>query len=389
MELETWAFIDEYGNPNLDTQVKGVSNFFIVSAVILDATALVDVRAALDVVRRNYFQTGELKSRNLRHNRSRWVSVLSSLAPIPFKFAGFVADKRLIDRDSGLQWKLSFYKNLCGRLYRKLMRAYPALRIRADRYGTDEFKQGFAKYIERNHRPTLFDRGTFEFLDGKEDVLVQLADLLCGLLARCYDPNMLLSAPEELLRIVSDKALLIDESPPRFRVTGGKSELSSTIDDRIAEYSLQQAEDFIVGNEDDQDETVRCQVAVLERLVFERRFGEETRNVSTGALLDNLRGRGLGDKGEAWFRMNVIAPLRDQGLLLTSSSTGYKLPTCPDDLATFVNHAQTVCIPMLQRAGAACEAVKLATQGEVDVLAQPDKSAVCALISALQAKPKE
>jgi hypothetical protein len=268
MESETWAFIDEYGNPNLDTQIKDVSNFFIVSAVILDATALVDVRAALDVVRRNYFQTGELKSRNLRDNRSRWVSVLSALAPIPFRFAGFVADKRLIDRDSGLQWKQSFYKNLCGRLYGKLMKAYPALRTRADRYGTDEFKQSFAKYIEKNHRPTLFDRGTF-------------------------------------------------------------------------------------------------------------------------ALIDNLRGRGIGDKGEAWFRMNVIAPLRDQGLLLTSSSTGYKLPTCPDDLATFVNHAETVCIPMLQRAGAACRAVKLATQGQVDVLALPDKSTVRALIDALQPGPLE
>jgi hypothetical protein len=66
------------------------------------------------------------------------------------------------------------------------------------------------------------------------------------------------------------------------------------------------------------------------------------------------------------------------------SPTGYKLPTCPDDLGTFVNHAETACIPMLQRAGAACKAVKLATQGQVDVLAQPDKATVRALIAALK-----
>jgi hypothetical protein len=98
MGPETWAFIDEYGNPNLDTDVKDVSNFFIVSAVILDVAALDEVRTALDVVRRSYFQTGELKSKNLGHNRGRWAAVLSSLAPIAFKFAGFVADKRLIRR---------------------------------------------------------------------------------------------------------------------------------------------------------------------------------------------------------------------------------------------------------------------------------------------------
>jgi hypothetical protein len=62
---------------------------------------------------------------------------------------------------------------------------------------------------------------------------------------------------------------------------------------------------------------------------------------------------------------------------------GYKLPTCPDDLATFVNHAETVCIPMLQRVIAACNAVKLATQGQVDVLAQPDKVSVRALVDAM------
>jgi hypothetical protein len=383
MDSETWAFIDEYGNPNLDTDVKDVSTFFIVSAVILDGSVLAEVRAALELVRHHFFQTGELKSAKLKDNRNRWIAVLSALAPIPFKFAGFVVDKRRLDKDK-YQWKQSFYKNLCGRLYSKLMKAFPALRIRADRFGTDEFKQSFANYIAKNHRPTLFDRGTFEFLmEGEDDLLVQLADILCGLLARCYDPKKQLSAPEELLRIVSDNALLIDEWPPRFRVTGGRSELSSKVDDRIAEYSLQQAEDFIVKHEDDQDEIVRCQVAVLEQLVFERRFGEEARNIATGALIDNLRARGLGDRGETWFRMNVIAPLRDQGLLLTSSSSGYKLPTCPEDLSTFVNHAETVCIPMLQRVNAACKAVKLATQGQVDVLAQPERAAVRALVAAI------
>lgn len=392
MDSETWAFIDEYGNPNLDTDVKDVSTFFIVTAVILDVSALAEVRAAVEDVRHRFFQTGELKSKNLKDNRARWIGVLSSLAPIPFKFAGVVVDKRRIDKDSGLQWSRSFYKNLCGRLYGKLMKAYPSLHVRADPYGRETFKESFARYIEKNHRPSLFDRGTFDFLDGKDDVLVQLPDILCGLLARCYDPKKQVSHPEELLQLVCDKALLVDEWPPRFRVTGGRSELSTKVDDRIAEYSLQQAEDFIVKHDHDQDEVVRCQVAVLERLVLERRFGEAS-DVATGALIDNLRSRGLGDHGLAWFRMNVIGPLRDQGLLLTSSPSGYKLPTCPDDLATFVNHADTVCVPMLKRVATACKAVRLATHGAVDVLAQPDKAVVRALVDALgpdtERTPKE
>jgi ABC-type transport system involved in cytochrome c biogenesis ATPase subunit len=61
----------------------------------------------------------------------------------------------------------------------------------------------------------------------------------------------------------------------------------------------------------------------------------------------------------------------------------------PVEDLTFVNHAETVCIPMLQRVSAACTAVKLATQGEVDVLAQPDKVAIRALVEAIQAEAKE
>ncbi|MBN1918276.1 MAG: DUF3800 domain-containing protein [Verrucomicrobia bacterium] len=385
MGSETWAFIDEYGNPNLATEKEGVSQFFIVSAVIVDRSELDDVRDKLEVVRRTHFQTGKMKSQKLGDNRSRWLRVLGSLSAIPFKFYALVVDKRIICKSGGLQWTPSFYKNLCGRIYGKLMKAYPSLHVRADPYGDDKFKESFARYIEVNHRPTLFDRGTFEFIKGEEDVAVQLPDILCGVLARCYDPDMLLRAPHELLQVVADRALLIDEWPPRFRVTGGRSELSGNADARIAEYSLQSAEEFILTHEGDPDENVQCQVAVLERLVLERRLGAD-RHLPHGALIDHLRDRGLAAKGETWFRMSIVAPLRVQGVLLTSSQSGYKLPTCPADVASFVQHAEIVCVPMLQRVLAACDAVKLATEGEVDVLASPEQAVVNALIQALDAQ---
>jgi hypothetical protein len=363
---ETWAFIDEYGNPNLATEVAGVSQFFIVCAVVLDGDVVQDVRLGLEAVRKAHFQTGEMKSSKLGKDRRRWQTVLAELGRVPFRFYGLVVDKRSIERTSGLQWKRSFYKNICGKAYGKLMRAYGSLQIRADAHGTEAFQESFAKYVTQHHRPTLFDRATLEFVDSKQDVLVQLADILCGLLARCYDPEKRLTKPEELLGLVADRALVLDEWPPRYRVTSGASEIDEegSADDRISQYSLGRAEDFIIRNEDALGEEVGCQVAVLERLVFERRFGDNDGYVSTGELLDNLRDRGLAAKGESWFRLSLIAPLRDNGLLLTSSQSGYKLPTCPKDLTAFVRHAETVCVPLLRRVEAACDATRLATKGD-------------------------
>lgn len=357
MTAETWAFIDEYGNPNLEVETPGVSKFYIVVAVVLQESALAAVRETLEAVRKAHFQTGQLKSKTLGSKRERWVSVLGALASIDYRFYALVVDKRAIIRTSGLQWKQSFYKNLCGRAYGKLMRHFPSLHVRADRYGDTEFKESFAKYIDANHRPTLFDRGTFDYVPAKDDVIVQLADVLCGLLARCFDPDRLLSKPEQLLRQVAPKLLLLDEWPPKHRVTAGITDFSDaqSVSGTLAAHAVRSAEEFLAKHEDPVDEALRCQVAVAERLLFEIRLGEQDAHLATGALLENLRERGLNPKGEAWFRLNVIAPLRDSGVIITSSQTGYKLPTGAGDLATFGPacgdgvrpHAESPCRPVL------------------------------------------
>ena len=48
MSADTWAFIDEYGNPNLEVEKPGVSKFYIVVAVLLPEPALYAVRRALE-----------------------------------------------------------------------------------------------------------------------------------------------------------------------------------------------------------------------------------------------------------------------------------------------------------------------------------------------------
>jgi hypothetical protein len=381
--------VDEYGNPNLATETAGVSRYFILSVVIVPALQLDDVRTSVEAVRKAVFQTGKMKSARVGKNRQRWQMLLASLSPIPFKFYALAVNKDSITKTSGLKWKGSFYKHLCGRAYDKVMRAYPDLHVRADQYGRSEFQESFASYIRLNHRPTLFDRGTFDFVDGKTDVLVQLADIICGVLARCYDPDMRLTGAAELLGLIRGQALLVDEWPPMHRLTSTGHELkaSSEVDGRVAQYSLGRAEEFVVENEDSPDEVVRCQVGVLEQLLLECRLGSN-RYVLAANLIKNLEDRMLEPKGEAWFRLSVIAGLRDAGVLVAGSSAGYKLPTSEADLEMFARHAEGVCVPLLRRVQAACDAIKLTTRGQIDILAKPEMATLGGLLGAVDARTK-
>jgi hypothetical protein len=245
MDDVIWAFVDESGDTNLDTQREGISRYFIVCAIIIRSSELASARAALENVRAKHFQTGEMKSQKLRSDQKRWREVVDDLVPIPFRFYGLVVDKENLNRASGYQWKKTFYKNLCGRVYSKLMRAYPSLHIRADQHGTESFQSSFVRYVEQHHRPTLFEKASFDLVDSKNDVIVQLADLMSGLCARIYEPRRTMAVSIELLKSISSKLLLLDEWPPRFRVTTGRTELSDGKDDRIASLSLREAEKYV------------------------------------------------------------------------------------------------------------------------------------------------
>jgi hypothetical protein len=245
----------------------------------------------------------------------------------------------------------------------------------------------FGDYVNQRHQQSLFETDYFAFVDGKTEILVQLADVMAGLLARVYDPTKRLARPEELLALLRDRLLVLDEWPPMFRVKPGTGELprDDSPDERIAEYSVRVAETYAATHEDATDNDIRARVAVLERLLFERRFAGGDRAVATGALLDNLRERGLMEKGETWLRRSVIAPLRDGEILITSSPHGYKLPQSKADVLAFVRHAEAVCIPMLNRVRTAAGLVKLATVGEVDVLAEDKVRMVGVLTAAIAA----
>jgi hypothetical protein len=352
------AFVDEYGQANLDVDQPDVGSHFVLAAVLVEAGDAVGVRAAVDAVRAKHCQAGELRSKRLAKNPTRFRAVLDDLNPIPFRFYAVVVDKREIHADSGLAFKDSFYKFLAGLLYRKLFNAFPDLHVTADEFGRDDFMDGFARYLIANHRDTLFDRPRVTFASSKDEPLVQLADIICGTLARTYDVTKTTEKTSELLSVIrSDHALLIDEWPVRYRAASGTGSLlpADPADDDIARYGVSQAEKFIEEHEGSIEEERRAQVLTLKRLLYEVRFADSHAYVATQVLHETLEATGE-PRNDQWLRSKVIAQLRDSGVLIASSPQGYKIPISVADVSDFVAVTDTI-------------AVRLITQGRVDVLA--------------------
>ena len=95
----TYAFVDESGNSDLDTSKGGSSGFFIVCSILVAEKDLEAAYAQAEALRMRHFQTGEIKSSNLKPKDSdRRARILNELAELPFKLYFTVVDKSRIHK---------------------------------------------------------------------------------------------------------------------------------------------------------------------------------------------------------------------------------------------------------------------------------------------------
>lgn len=367
------AFVDESGDPSLHVEVQGVSTHFVVAAILVSKAHENELRRQMEAKRQQHFQTGEMKSSSVGQNHDRRTKILRDLCSSNFRLIALAVDKSEIASTGGLIYKRSFLKFLTGVLYNKLYRAYPNLRVFADEHGRRLFMDGFVQYVEREHMPDLFTRAEFEFRESSSDVLVQLADFMAGSVSKVLGPETPAVDSKTFLDAIEPRLVLLEEWPPRLQrfVDRLPREDRSELDDIVASQAVTLAIDFVDKNYKTKDPIKLPQVETVQYLLFEYRYVDAFRSVSTGELLSHLeevRGERL---SRHVFRSGVIAPLRDAGVLITSSSKGYKLPASTGDLVDFVEQTHGIVGPMLTRLRSARNQIRLATRGEFDVLDQP------------------
>uniref|UniRef100_F4C8V9 DUF3800 domain-containing protein n=1 Tax=Sphingobacterium sp. (strain 21) TaxID=743722 RepID=F4C8V9_SPHS2 len=364
------AFADEFGNNSFDFENQG--SHFIVASVILSKNKVNELEEQAETIRKKYFQTGEIKSSKVGPNHARRIKILAELVKLDFTIYAIAVDKRRLFGE-GFKYKGSFYKFLNNIVYKELFRTFPDLSLVVDEHGSNDFMRSFKHYVEKNHVSDLFNQNEFQFAGSAKSVLVQLADFIAGSLGYCFDESKKSNNSKEILEMLKTKISSINYFPPQVSNVGSEAQIEDkSFDAVIAEISVRQARDFIdrkaVNSIYDFDQ-INCAKLLL--LYFNSY--DVSRYITTKEILKHLEIGREEPITEHTFRTQVIAKMRDAGVLIASSSSGerkgYKLPSNVRDLHKFVNHGKSVILPMLSRISKSRDKILLATQNQVDILA--------------------
>ena len=380
---KTYAFIDEFGNHDLDTNKGGASRFFVLVAVLVSEEGLKDLEIGAEKIRKKYFQTGEMKSSGVGNSHKRRVAILKSLENLDFKFYSLVVDKDRINKDSGLQYKKSFLKHINGKVFNRLFSRFSDVHIIADEHGSDEYKSSFKSYIERFHKPDMFYLSKFDLVQSKNNILVQLADFVVGSIAKVYEKKVPSELKEEYLSLIKKRSIGLDEWPTKYQTYYPPDTTTDEFSQLIFTHSLSSAELFIEKNESRQDKDIRLQVAVARYLVFNSRWIDQEAYIATKVIQEHLLEVGYGKIADLKLRSSIIAKLRDGDVIISSSNKGYKIPCSFNDMKTFVDTVNGKIKPLLERLGKARSSLHMASKGEIDILKGPNYPHLVSFIETL------
>ncbi|MEO6288247.1 MAG: DUF3800 domain-containing protein [Dyadobacter sp.] len=367
------AYLSEWGNSELDFkkqgQVESISTHFIVTALLVNKSDLPEIIPILEAVRTRYFGGASIGSEAVGNDHEKRKQILEDLDEIGFKIIAIIVDKRQLV-GQGLHFKGSLFKFLHGLTDRELYSIYPDLEMSISLPMDESFMKGFIGYVQQNHISNLFNQSDFGFAAIQETLMVQTASFIAETLARCYDETVITDQRGDFIEILKSKVLSVKFWPDTFEHTlANKPEPGPSYDPLLAELSIKLANGFFNRKSSDRAQQAIDQISCLGYLLFHFKHINPTRYITSFELIEHVRARRGKNVSLHYFQTKVIAPLRDAGVLIASSSRGYKLPASHQDLYDFIGHSNTIIEPMLSRVKKFRDQIVMATDGKLDVLA--------------------
>lgn len=365
-----YAFIDEFGAFGFDFDNIGCSTHFIVVAIVVDEKDVSTVADGVEKIRKLFFQTGEIKSNKIGKKHSRRIAILNELKQLPFQIFSIVCDKRKIYENSGLKHKQTFYKFINNIVHQELRINYNNLVITADEVGGDDYIKSFAEYVRSKEiKLELFDNSQFIFENSKHSVIIQLADIIAGSLAYNYDVHKIAESDGHNYKSLLDNKILgIGYFPETFDTFNvNQKGVNPDYNPQIADICYRRAKYFIEKNKISNDIEIKEQIAVLNYLLFRFMNKSARKYIPTKELINQLVYLGYEKLSIQTFRNKIIAKLRDEKVIISSSIGGYKIPSTEKELYDFINHGKSIIMPMMSRLKTYNDVIKMGTNGSIDL----------------------
>lgn len=369
-----YGFLDEFGNFGFDFDKEHVSSHFIVTAVLVREDHIDELEIQVNKLRDTYFPKGEIKSSKLAKNDKKRFSLVRKLCELDFKFVSLIIDKRKIFESSGLRYKDSFVKYLNGLLYKELYNTFPKLQLVADQYGTEDYMKRFSEYVSERNIPNLFEEYEFGFDNSKDNTLIQIADVICGLLALGFDQTKKTVEFSKYYEMIKPHEITLQMWPPSndnyIHIFDKQNQ--GKFDENILIQSLKLVDNYITKNKKEENHEIRERVYVLNYMKSMLISQEVNKYVYSYDIIDNLKYLMKKDISKDHLRRSIIAKLRDEGVLISSSHSGYKIPVNEKEINDYINQSNNMIKPLLDRIKICRDKIKLATLGELDILDQEE-----------------
>ncbi|MDE5518184.1 DUF3800 domain-containing protein [Elizabethkingia meningoseptica] len=373
------AFADEFGNNSFKFSTE--STHFIIASVIVNYEDLEEFYIEVEKIRSKYFQTGEIKSSKVKDNHKRRLLVLSELSKLKFNIYSVVVDKTKLYGE-GFKYKKSFYKYLNGILYKELYKTFPKLELKVDEHGGNEFMLEFKEYVRQNHIRTLFEGSEFFVNKSDKELGVQIADFVAGTLGYIFDEHKKSEYSDQFLKALAGKIISINHFPKIHKLNEyNESKVDEFYSQAITDLSLRSIFDYLDTTSSDTQQK-QDSINFLKVLV---RYHESNhyKNYTTGQeFIEHLNVNRDSKLSKEQF-VNMVGGLRDKGILIGSSREGYKIPTNYDEIKKYVQHGNSIVIPLLRRINVCREAILLATNNSLDILDDPEFETLKDIISGM------
>jgi hypothetical protein len=164
--------------------------------------------------------------------------------------------------------------------------------------------QSFSKYVEEKQDVlSLFGDANFFFQNSRNDVLIQLADLISGTLARIYDEHKKTDKTPNYIKTLQKKLIRIELYPKTYETYNvSTNALAEDYEKDIAELCLKQAIMFIKKYENDDDTDRKAQIITLQYMLFRFMNNDLRKYIPTRELMNQLENTEFGKNSIQTFR---------------------------------------------------------------------------------------
>ena len=197
---------------------------------------------------------------------------------------------------------------------------------------------------------------------------MQVADIVAGSIAKNIDATRASEIDStNYLALLQSKIIYRKVFPWSTEEFFELAKFDSEHDKEIAQLSLRIVDEFCLNNSGSDETDVKQQIAILQYLRFRFTQNQFRRYISTRELMNHLNNSGYDKMSVSTFRMKIIAKLRDEGVILASSASGYKIPCKVSEVYDFINHGKNVILPMLNRLKKCNDTIRLATNNTLNL----------------------